>query len=290
MVRLLVRQVLRFALGLFGAVLGAAGLSALAVEGAGASPMAYAAAFVSRFYAMVRLDFGQSLVSGWSAHGELAQALPYTATLAGLGAVVALAVGFPLGLLLGSGPARRILGPVTQAVSATPVFCSALILAWIATRLFHLPQAAPGTTLFAGSSGTLASTFVLPVVIVGLAGAATVQLALFRAANHARLQPWRAALRAMGLSALEIDRLYVMPEILAALCKNLGELALGLLSAVVVVEWVFGWPGAAEVFVKSLSLGDWNVAALILLVFAAIVITADFIGRCASALFVGEAP
>jgi peptide/nickel transport system permease protein len=94
----------------------------------------------------------------------------------------------------------------------------------------------------------------------------------------------------MGLPAFEIDRLYVAPEVLAGLLVNLGEVTLALFSAAAVAEYVFGWPGAAVLFVKALAFADWNVAALILLIFAAVKFTADLVGSLASHAIIGEAP
>ena len=90
--------------------------------------------------------------------------------------------------------------------------------------------------------------------------------------------PWRRGLRLMGLGAVEIDLAYLAPRILAGLLAALGEITLALFSAAAVAEWVFDWPGAAVLFVKSVALPDWGVAALVLLAFAAIKLMADFIG------------
>jgi peptide/nickel transport system permease protein len=288
MVRLLVRQALRFALGLIGAVVLAAALSALAAEGAEHSAQAWFQAFLARLVAMARLDFGMSHVSGWSAAGEVAQAMPYTATLVTLGALVALVIGIPLGLLLGTGPLRRALAPLIQIVAAAPVFCAALALSWISIHLFASKPVAPSGSLFDGDAVHVLNTLLLPVLTVGAAGAAAVQLALRRAASQAQKQPWRTSLRLMGLPAFEIDRIYVAPEVMAGVLASLGEMTLALFSAAAVAEWVFGWPGAAVLFVKSLAFGDWNVVALVLLVFAAVKFIADLIGSVAAEVITGE--
>jgi peptide/nickel transport system permease protein len=83
----------------------------------------------------------------------------------------------------------------------------------------------------------------------------------------------------MGLTTLEIERIYVLPQILAGLAASLGEITLALFAAAAVAEWVFASPGAAVLFVKSVALGDWTLAALILFAFAAITLFADFVGR-----------
>jgi peptide/nickel transport system permease protein len=120
--------------------------------------------------------------------------------------------------------------------------------------------------------------FALPVLTVGAAGAAAVQLALRRAASEAMEEPYRRGLQLMGLTVVEIDRLYLGPHLLTALLRNAGEIVLALFSAAAVAEWLFGWPGAAVLFLRSVALRDWNVAGAILFAFAATAFAADFLG------------
>lgn len=282
--RLLARQALRFASGLLGAVLLAAALSALSTPAAETSALNFVSAMGAHLLAMVRLDFGLSEVSGWSAFGAVAEAMPYTAGLLAMSTVVALAIGVPLGLLLGTGPVRRAAAPLIQIVAAAPVFCASLALAWISARLFGVHPLPPAGGLFAGNA---AQTLVLPVLTVGMAGAGAVQLSLHRAASQAQGQPWRATLRLMGLPAFEIERVYVAPQVFAGLFANLGDVMLAMVSAAAVVEWVFGWPGAAVLFVKSLALGDWDVAALLLLIFSTLKFGTDFVGALACDALIG---
>jgi peptide/nickel transport system permease protein len=119
----------------------------------------------------------------------------------------------------------------------------------------------------------------LPAIAVGLAGTAAVQIALRRAAAEAQDRPFRWGLRRLGLGAIEIERVYVGPLVFAGLLSSLGEVMLALLSAAVVSEWVFQCRGIADLFVKSLALHDWNMAAAILLVFAVVTSTAEYAGR-----------
>jgi len=117
---------------------------------------------------------------------------------------------------------------------------------------------------------------------VGLAGAAAAQLALRRAGAEGAGRPWRTYLRRMGMTALEIETVFGVPDALAGLLSSTGEVMLALFSAAAVAEWVFNYAGAADLFVKSVALHDWAVVAPILLSFAGITMIADFIGRCAA--------
>jgi ABC-type dipeptide/oligopeptide/nickel transport system permease component len=272
----------RFALGLFGALLMASAISALSVPDAAGG---FAAAAGERFLAFMRLDLGTSAISGMSAAQELAQHGPATAALLLLGAIVAILFGVPLGFLLGTAAMRRAAAPLIQIVSAAPVFVAGLALAFAARHLFGWPPIDgefPTAAALLHPDADVLRVALLPVLTVGFAGTAAVQLALRRAAAEVQHEPFRLGLKRLGLSSLEIDRNYVAPLVFSGLLAGLGEVMLALLSAAVVAEWVFRAPGAADLFVKSVALHDWNVAALVLFFFAAATLAVNFAGRLAA--------
>jgi ABC-type dipeptide/oligopeptide/nickel transport system permease component len=280
------RQAAHLALGLVGAALIAALISAIAQPGAHGAGHFLAAA-LARLLAFARLDFGHSAISGLPALEELGLKLPPTLALLGAGGVLAFIAGVPLGLLFSIGPARRAAAPIAQLVTAVPVFCAGLALAFAATYLLHWPVSVnvPADARIFGDAFPVAA---LPIVTVGLAGAGAVQLALRRAASQNSGEAFRTGLKRLGLSVFEIERVYIVPQVLAGLAASAGEIVLALLSAAVVAEWVFHRPGAADLFVKSVALEDWNMAALILAVFAAITLIVDFLGRVAGHILAGE--
>jgi len=283
------RQAGRFALGLLGAIVLAALVSAAGTHTSGVVP--FASEVLARLYAMMHLDFGLSSVSALPAWSELSGRLPATLELVGFGALIAVLVGAPVGMLLSAGRVLRAGAPLIQVVAAAPVFCAGLGLLWLSERVLHWTGAPRETALasaFAsGNWGAVEAglrAVALPALTVGAAGAASVQLALRRAVGHAAEEPYRRGLRALGLGRFEIDRLYLVPQILAGLLQSLGEIASSLLAAAAVAEWVFDWPGAADLFLRSVALQDWAVVGLILLVFAALTMTAEFFGVLAAGL------
>ena len=285
MVRYGLGQGARFVLGLLGVGLIAAAISALS-----APHGHYLAALFARLPGIAALHFGPSTMSGTSAASELARRLPATLELLGAGFAVALVLGIPLGLALSSGRVLRAAAPLIQIVAAAPVFCASLALVYVAVKTFGWKDLSyTGTSLFdaalAGDAAALGHAFrvlVLPVLIVGGAGGACVILAIRRAMDEAAEEPYRRGLRLMGLSALDIDRLYVAPQVMSRVLFDLGEIVRALIAAAVVVESVFGWPGAADLFVKSVALRDWNAVALIVALFAVIALTAELIGNLAA--------
>lgn len=251
-------------------------------------------AFSEKFLAAVRGDFGRSSVTGASAMADVIIVLPLTLQLLAGGAIIALLLGVPLGIFLSASRMLRAAAPFLQIVAATPVFVAALALIWIAVRVLHWNDTSQASALsFAalmrsGDWNTALRAFALPALTVGAAGAASVQLSLRRAAAIAWSAPYRNGLRMMGLGTIDIDLRYALPEVLAALLRDLGEIVLALISATAVAEWVFHRDGAAVLFLKSAALGDWNVAASILFIFAAITLIADFMGVLAAQMIVPE--
>ena len=289
MVRFGLRQVGHFLLGLLGAVLLAACVSALASQAPEHVP--FAKRLLERFVSIASLDFGRSAMSARPAWTELAQCLPATLELIGLGGFVAILVGAPLGFLLSERRAVKAGGPVLQFASALPVFCVALGLLWLSERALRWSGTTHGLSLVAAvRKGDLAAfeaalrTLAAPALTVGLAGAYSVQYLLRRAIARAANEPYRQGLRALGLGRLEIDGLYLLPQVLGSFFYNLGELVLPLVAAAAVAEWVFDWPGAANLFLRSVALRDWSVAGLILFFFAALTVGAEFLGAIAARL------
>jgi peptide/nickel transport system permease protein len=290
MLRFTLREAARLVLGLAGAVLMAAMIAALSRPGARDGSGPYVLAVVSELATYMRFDLGTSAVTGSRVIADLSRTLPWTLVLATAGIAIAVLLGAPLGILFGTGRVRRAASPLIQIVAAAPVFCAGLGLAYVAHNVFHWPIAmadGSGVTLDAlradpATAQRALKVALLPALTVGLAGAASVQLMLRRAAAETDRAPYRAGLRRMGLGALEIDRVYVAPDVLAGMLDNLGELTLALFAASAVAEWVFNCPGAAVLFVKSVALADWTMAAAILLVFASIKLLADFAGHVAA--------
>lgn len=277
---------------LMGAVLLAALLATLSQPTHGFWP--FASAVSERFLDTFRGDFGRSAVTGAPAMADVVTVLPLTLQLLAGGAVAALLLGVPLGILLSASRTLRAAAPLMQIVAAMPVFVAALALIWIAVRLLHWSETSQASALSwaalmrSGDWSAALHAFALPALTVGAAGAASVQLSLRRAAVIAWSAPYRKGLHMMGLGSLDIDLRYALPDILAALLGDLGEIVLALISATAVAEWVFHRDGVAVLFLKSAAFGDWNVAAAVLFVFAAITLVADFVGGMASRLIVPE--
>ena len=283
--RLVLREGGRLALELFGALILSTAVSAISVAGRGASFFAFLTSWAGRLVAVARLDLGMSAISGLPVAQDISERAPVTLSLIFLGSLIAVLFGGPLGVVLNSGPFRRVMAPFTQVLSSAPVFCAGLALAFAAHGLLGWPVTSAefpsAASLLRGDLPALRIAF-LPALTVGLAGMAAIHVAWRRSSLTFQDEPFRLGLRRLGLTALEIDQVYVAPLVLGGLLGNLGDIMLALLSATVVAEWVFSCPGVADLFVKSVALHDWNMVAAILLFFVSLVLVSRFLGRLLS--------
>ena len=256
--------------------------------------MPFLSAFFAKLGMAFRGDFGSSSVTGAPAFDAVTSVLPYTLQLLGGGALVAVIIGVPLGLVLSASRTLRAAAPLIQIVAATPVFVAALALIWFSVRVLHWSEASEASAL--SWTGLIKSqswdaalrVFALPALTVGAAGAASIQFSIRRSAVAAWLAPYREGLQMMGLGALDIDVRYALPEILAALLRDLGDVALAMISAAAVAEWVFHRSGVAVLFLKSVAFGDWNVVAVIVAVFSVVTILVGSAGSAVAQFIIPE--
>jgi peptide/nickel transport system permease protein len=254
---------------------------------------------LGQFLRAVAGDFGHSTVTGTPAITAALRAAPVTAQHIAAGAVLALFIGIPLGLLLSGGRTLRMAAPLLQIVTAIPVFLVALALAWAAIRTFHMAAPAQPVNLHPANSSMTALlrggdwnglwfAYFLPVLTIGAAGAARLQLSLRRAAGVAWAAPYRNGLRMMGLSLFDINLRFALPEIAAALLRDLQGFVLTLISAAVIAEWIFQSGGAAELFLKASARHDWAVVSSILFLASVLTLAAGFLGKVLASLIVPE--
>ena len=245
----------------------------------------YLAALYRQILNVPEFEFGTSSISGADALDVLFSALTASSVIV----LPAILIGIALGALIGAVLSWRRTGwlatPLFHAAGSVPIFCLALL----------------ALALFAGAGDAMAarapeweivdflSAFALPlvwVIALGIAGA--IALSIRRAAETALAAPYAENMQRFGLTRAEIVRAYALRHILALTLRDVGAIVLALYTAVVVAEWVFAWPGAGSLFVRSVALEDWRVVAVFVLTLAAARFTAEFLCALAARTIMGS--
>lgn len=202
---------------------------------------------------VVRLDFGESLMTGRPVAEELGRAFPFTLLLA----AVALTITAIMTAVLGSVSARRPGGWADRLVSAfcvagasVPTFWLGLVMIDVfAVRLRWLPSM--GLDSAAG--------LVLPSVALAI-GIIPPYVKIFRASLiDAGRQEFVRAARSRGLTERDIFGRHVLRASVIPVITILGVSLGSLLGGTVIVEIVFGIPGVGKLATEALARRDFAV-------------------------------
>jgi peptide/nickel transport system permease protein len=207
--------------------------------------------YVRWLAAVVRLDFGNSLVTGQPVLGMILQRFPLTLSLALFGIVIAVALAIPLGIL---SAVRRWSGWdwlgmfFSQLGMAIPSFwLGILLLLGLAVRVRMFP-------LF--GSGSL-KHLVLPAVSLGLARAA-ILLRLTRASMIEELsREYIVTARAKGLPERMVRYKHALKNALLPVVTVAGIQLGYMLGGAVIIEQVFSLPGLGRLFLTGVYQRDF---------------------------------
>jgi peptide/nickel transport system permease protein len=231
--------------------------------------------------ALARGDFGLSLSTGQPVLQELLARLPASLELVLIALVLACAVAIPLGVAAASRPGSWVdqaCRVVTTAGVSLPTFFTGLLLAYVfyfllgwapaplgrLDPMFSPPPAVTGLylvdALLVGDAAlwwACARQLVLP----------TLSMAIFVLAPIARMT--RASMlqvlssdfvrtaRASGLSTTTVHIRYALHNALLPVLTTLGMVFGFMLGSSVIVEKVFGWPGAGSYAIDALTASDY---------------------------------
>lgn len=214
----------------------------------------------------LRGDWGVSRLYNQPVAEVVAERLPMTALLTGLGLAAAIALAVVLALAAGRRPggtldrATLVLVHVAQAV---PPFVLGLAAIAVFALGLGLPAggAAPG-----GSDPTvrsLAVHLILPVGVLALTLLPWLVLVLRASVIEALNGDAVLAARGRGLRETTILRSHVLPVALLPFMTVIGSRLGELVTGALLVEAVFSWPGLASATIASAVAGDFPLLAAV---------------------------
>jgi peptide/nickel transport system permease protein len=216
-------------------------------------------------------DLGRSLQTSRPVADEILTRLPSTVALAVTAMLLAVGLGFALGLVSGLRQ-NTVLDSVAMLVAlfgvSMPVFWLALLL--IMLFAVHL-QWLPATSL-AGWKG-----LVLPAVSLALLSAATMAR-LVRASILEVLQlEYLMTARAKGLSGAVVVLRHALPNAVIPVLTAMGLQFGALLSGAVITETIFARPGLGKLVVDSIQNKDLPTVQGVVLVLALVYIVMNLL-------------
>lgn len=217
-----------------------------------------------------RGDFGASILSGLSIRGELAVRVPHSLELG----AVALAAGIVLGIPLGILAARDAGGPVDLALSGAsslglmfPAFVVGAVFVLVFGLVLHW---FPATGYVAWSDDPLGHLrhLVLPAVTLALTFAPVIMRMTRAGMLEALSQEFVRTARAKGLAERAVLVRHVLRNSLIPVVTVLGLQAGELIGRVVVIEYIFNWPGVATLLLSGVFQRDYPLVQAVVVVIA----------------------
>jgi peptide/nickel transport system permease protein len=221
-------------------------------------------------------DFGRSILTNESVLTEIGRRVDITLFLNGMGIVIAICLGIPLGVVAALRRGRfldRSLVAVSVLLMSTPAFALALFLLYfLGFKAGLFPLYGPGDWVV-----SRVHHLALPAIVLGLHGMGFV-MRLTRASMLEQFeQDYVAFARARGLGSFHITVRYALRNALIPITTAAGLLMTGLLTGAVLVETVFGLPGLGTLLVNAVIGGDFPLIQGTLLIIAAWIIMVNIV-------------
>jgi peptide/nickel transport system permease protein len=221
-------------------------------------------------------DFGKSLITGQPVAPQLKQRLPATLQLAVAGLLIGMLVAFPAGIISAVKPGSKI-DLVTSVLSQIGVTIPDFWLGIMLVLLFSLTLKwlpPSGYTPVGQDLGDWVAHLILPAVTAG-AISGSIQTRFIRSAMlEVMQQNYVQSARAKGLRERTVVIRHALRNALITIVTVIGLQITALLSAVVVIEVVFAWPGLGRLALEAVLDRDYpllqgavlSVAAMLALV------------------------
>jgi peptide/nickel transport system permease protein len=225
-------------------------------------------AFLAR---VVRGDFGESLRFNLPAFSVAAERLPATLALAVGSLGVAVAIGFPAGMLAAvrrNSLLDRIAMMASLLGQSTPTFWSGLLAILVFAAWWRLLPASGGETW---------RHLILPACTLGWFSAAKISRVLRSAVIEVLSADYVRTARAKGVRAPAIFRRHVLRNAVIGVTALLALEFQLLLGGAIVTETVFAYPGMGRLVIQAVGTRDYPLVQAIVFLFSFLLVLTNVV-------------
>lgn len=202
---------------------------------------------------LATFDLGTSFRLGEPALALVSTAFAATATLALTATLIAIVIGFPLGVLAALRPrsgADRIVSTLSMATQSLPTFWVGIMLILIFARVLQvLPSYGASTP----------QAIVLPAVTLALPMLSVIVRLVRSGLLEVLSEDFIVTARAKGLSERRVVGWHAARNMLIPVTTVIGLEFGGLLGGAVIVETVFAWPGVGRLLTDAIAARDYTI-------------------------------
>lgn len=206
--------------------------------------------FVRFVFNAVQGDFGRSYQSNRIVFDEIFSRFPATLKLAGLGVLIAVLIGIPVGII-----------SATKQYSAFDN--ASMVFALLGVSMPNFWQGLMQILIFAVWLGVLPSSgygswtnYILPAITLGTSSAATITRMTRSSMLEVIRQDYIRTARAKGVAEKNVINKHALKNALIPIITVIGLQFGYLLGGAVLTETIFSWPGVGRLMVDSIRQKD----------------------------------
>lgn len=230
-------------------------------------------------FAALRGDLGSSLITSQPVGPQLLQRLGPTIELSLASLLVGVGIAFPIGILSAVKPGSKldvIASFFSQIGVSVPSFWMGILLILLfSLTLGWLPPS--GYTPFGEDAGDWFSHLILPAVTSGIVSASILTRFIRSAMLDVLNMNYIQTARAKGLTEQVVTTRHALRNALISIVTIIGLQVTALMSGVVIVEVVFGWPGLGRLALDAVLDRDYPLLQGSVLVVAIIVTVVNLV-------------
>jgi peptide/nickel transport system permease protein len=207
---------------------------------------------------LLKGDFGTSLYSGRPVESILANQIPATLELAGFSFLIAILLGFTLGIVAAwrtnktTGRIAELLSSLALSLPVASTGILALVILGMARSDSVLQRTVAIQRLW------------LPAVVLGFASAGPIARVIQSGMTDTLNSPYLLAARARGIDRFQRILWHALKPSMPPAISLIALEAAFLFSGTVITESVFSRPGLGRLLVRSILQGDFPVAQIII--------------------------
>lgn len=213
----------------------------------------------SWLFAALRGDLGSSLITSQPVAPQLLQRLGPTIELSFASLVVGLVIAFPVGILSAVRPGSKldlVASFLSQIGVSVPSFWMGILLILLfSLTLGWLPPS--GYTPFSKDVGDWLGHLILPAVTSGIVSASILTRFIRSAMLDVLHMNYIQTARSKGLTEQMVTLRHALRNALISIVTIIGLQITALMSGVVIVEVVFGWPGLGRLALDAVLDRDY---------------------------------
>lgn len=216
-------------------------------------------------------DFGRSYFSDFPTSTLIGRAFGPTLELALAAIALVLALAIPASIVMVVKPrslASRILSAYASISMALPAFWFGVILITLfSIRLGWLPSRGYAS-LFSSPLENL-KFLILPAITLAVVVSGPVIRFMYASLQEELTADYVRTAQGKGVLWRDVAIHHALPNGLLPTLNFVGIMTGSLLGGVVIIEWVFGWPGLGALAVNSISVRDYSVLQGVVLIASA---------------------